>query len=47
MKTKKILHKLLAFTFFTTLFTVLTGLTYLYENRTAIQAFINQDESQV
>ena len=34
-------------TFFITLFTVLTGLTYLYENRTAIQEFINQDESQV
>mgnify|MGYP001290155636 FL=1 len=32
-------------TFFITLFTVLTGLTYLYENKNTIQEFINQDES--
>lgn len=32
-------------TFFITLFTVLTGLTYLYDNRNAIQEFIKQDES--
>ena len=32
-------------TFFISLFTLLTGLTYLYDNRGAIQQFINQDGS--
>ena len=32
-------------TFFISLFTVLTGLTYLYDNRGTIQQFINQDGS--
>ena len=33
------------FTFFISLFTVLTGLTYLYDNRDTIQQFINEKES--
>jgi CDP-diacylglycerol--glycerol-3-phosphate 3-phosphatidyltransferase len=34
-------------TLFATIFTVFTGLTYLYVNRGAIQQFIEEDESQV
>ncbi len=34
-------------TFFITLFTVLTGLTYLYDNRQTIKFFMNQNESKV
>jgi len=34
-------------TFFITLFTVLTGLTYLYDNRQTIKYFMNQNESKV
>ena len=33
------------FTFFISLFTVLTGLTYLYDNRDTIQQFINENGS--
>ena len=33
------------FTFFISLFTVLTGLTYLYDNRNTIQQFINENGS--
>ncbi len=33
------------FTFFISLFTVLTGLTYLYDNRATIQQFINENGS--
>ena len=33
------------FTFFISLFTVLTGLTYLYDNRETIQQFINENGS--
>ena len=34
------------FTFFISLFTVLTGLTYLYDNRDTIQQFINENGSK-
>ena len=34
-------------TLFATIFTVFTGLTYLYVNRGAIQQFVEEDESQV
>ena len=34
-------------TLFATIFTVFTGLTYLYVNRGAIQLFIEEDESQI
>ena len=34
------------FTFFISLFTVLTGLTYLYDNRDTIQKFINENGSK-
>ena len=34
------------FTFFISLFTVLTGLTYLYDNRATIQQFINENGSK-
>ena len=34
-------------TLFVTIFTVFTGLTYLYVNRVAIQQFVEEDESQV
>ncbi len=34
-------------TLFATIFTVFTGLTYLYVNRGVIQQFIEEDESQV
>ena len=33
------------FTYFISLFTVLTGLTYLYDNRDTIQQFINENGS--
>ena len=33
------------FTFFISLFTVLTGLTYLYDNRDTIQQFLNENGS--
>ena len=33
------------FTFFISLFTVLTGLTYLYDNRDTLQQFINENGS--
>ena len=32
------------FTFFISLFTVITGITYLYDNRVAIQQFVNDNE---
>jgi len=32
-------------TLFITLFTILTGLTYLYDNRKAIKQFVNENES--
>jgi phosphatidylglycerophosphate synthase len=34
-------------TFFITLFTALTGLTYLYDNRQTIKYFMGQNESKV
>ena len=34
-------------TFFVTVFTVFTGLTYIYVNREAIQLFVEEDESTV
>ena len=34
-------------TLFVTIFTVFTGLTYLYVNRVAIQQFVEEDESKV